>query len=221
MAHSGSCGVVEIVVSLKGSFVGGLVEISFPLSHFSSRFNEDPHKGHWYPTVLKNPATQSFMDKITSNGPSNVDLTREFTLTVTSPTESGPLRGWRIYRLKTPGRLGKLVCSPDRVLETNGKLNRVGRLTVRQVDDESYIVQTSNVQAFSVPSRSTPSSLILDEQNFCIPKGSLEFKYDETWTVCQLEFPSAVRNDATILGILTDHCKGGSTSRPSASFIIF
>lgn len=47
-------------------------------------------------------------------------------------------------------------------------------------------MQTSNVQAFSVPPRSTPFSLVLDGQDFDIPKGSLEFGCDDTgtWTVC-------------------------------------
>lgn len=109
MAYSGSCSVVEITVSFKGSLVGSLdSDTGVPLPHLSFRFKEDPDKGHWYPTVLKNTTTQSFLDKITSNRPSDVNLTPEFALTVTAPNESGSLRGWRIHRLKTPGRQGKL-----------------------------------------------------------------------------------------------------------------
>ena len=72
--------------------------------HQASRFKEDSEKGHWYPDVLNNPTTQSFLDRVTSTEGVSPDITPVFTLTVTTPHESGSLRGWRVRRLKTQGR---------------------------------------------------------------------------------------------------------------------
>jgi hypothetical protein len=105
MAHSGDCCIVEIDVFNKGSFVGNFgSEINMHSPHLVSRFKEDSEKGHWYPDVLKNPTTDSFLDKVTSDKVLSLELRPEFTLTVTAPHESGSLRGWRVHQLEIPGR---------------------------------------------------------------------------------------------------------------------
>ena len=104
MAHSRNYCIVAIIVSHKGDFVGNLDSNARYIHLILLRFKEDSEKGHWYPDVLKNPAIESFLDKVTSNEASGRVITPEFTLTVTNPQESDSLRGWRVHHLKIPGR---------------------------------------------------------------------------------------------------------------------
>jgi len=72
-----------------------------------TRFQEDPGEGHWYPTVFKNPTTQSFLDGVTSEATTNSrkqSKSDSFTLTVSVPQLDGSLRGWKVEELKVPGR---------------------------------------------------------------------------------------------------------------------
>lgn len=62
---------------------------------------EVPGENHWFDTVIDNEVVQAFFDR----APSNIsEPTREFTLTVSIPSESGSLHGWRVRRLSIPGR---------------------------------------------------------------------------------------------------------------------
>lgn len=82
------------------------------------RYHEDPGKPHWYPDVLSNKRVQDFLNRVyfSSSSPcpaGEEPLTHEpasqergrtnFTLTVAVPAESGPLNGWQIHALVSPG----------------------------------------------------------------------------------------------------------------------
>ena len=75
-----------------------------PKSHFPLiRFHEDAEKGHWYPSILDNERVQRFLDLVIENRGLESGV-KEFTLTVSIPTESGSLHGWKIESLSVPGR---------------------------------------------------------------------------------------------------------------------
>ena len=75
------------------------------------RYHEDPGQPHWYPDILLGKHVQDFLDRIyfSSSSLRSDALVRQgrkgtsFTLTVAVPAESGPLNGWQIHALMTPG----------------------------------------------------------------------------------------------------------------------
>ena len=67
------------------------------------RYREDKGHGHWYSSVFRNEGVESFLEKILQQPEKSAVPTR-FTITVTSPAESGALHGWRIEELASPGR---------------------------------------------------------------------------------------------------------------------
>ena len=68
-----------------------------------TRFKEDEGKPHWYPEVLDNSVVQQFFDRHL-NTADPLQSVGEFTLTVSSPTQSGSLYGWTITEVMIPGR---------------------------------------------------------------------------------------------------------------------
>ncbi|TFL01448.1 hypothetical protein BDV98DRAFT_593331 [Pterulicium gracile] len=96
---------------------------------------EVPGENHWFDTVIDNEVVQAFFDR----APSNIsEPTREFTLTVSIPSESGSLHGWRVRRLSIPGRLGRI-----RVQSVEGVVK----------------VKTTNIKVFSVHGDHLPEGL--------------------------------------------------------------
>jgi len=67
------------------------------------RFHEDANRGHWYPSILDNKDVEKFLDLVASTRRLGSGVT-EFTLTVSIPSDSGSLRGWKIESLSVPGR---------------------------------------------------------------------------------------------------------------------
>lgn len=104
---------------------------------------EDPGRPHWYPEMLKSNRVQAFLDRLYSPSPepplnhnsdnNSTSARRQdrFTLTVSIPHESGPMCGWRICALSTPGLLARLEVSPTR-------------------SDGRILVRTTNVSIFSL-----------------------------------------------------------------------
>ena len=69
-------------------------------------FREDPGKLHWYAGLFDNADVRDYICTIldgeqASGVGSQPD---KFTLTVSIPSESGSLHGWRILQLLIPGR---------------------------------------------------------------------------------------------------------------------
>ncbi|KAH6918772.1 hypothetical protein BKA70DRAFT_28649 [Coprinopsis sp. MPI-PUGE-AT-0042] len=96
----------------------------------SVALKEDPGQLHFYDGVVNNEPVQQFIAKNQQNPPQQ-GFTKSFTLTVSNPSESGPLQGFRILSLAIPGRLGKLM--------------------VELSDDAStWVVTPSNVESFSI-----------------------------------------------------------------------
>ncbi|KAF8431773.1 hypothetical protein L210DRAFT_984925 [Boletus edulis BED1] len=98
-------------------------------------YYEDPGKPHWYPEILFNKRVQDFLDRVyfSSSSPRSLGKgsgthgvasqerkTTSFTLTVVVPAESGPLNGWQIHALMTPGLLARLrvTTTPDGQVST-------------------------------------------------------------------------------------------------------
>ncbi|RDB21028.1 hypothetical protein Hypma_011398 [Hypsizygus marmoreus] len=75
-------------------------------------FHEDPGQGHWYPSVFDNEHVQTFMDSVLSTQERILPASK-FTLTVSVPSESGSLHGWKIESLLLPGRLARLQIDTD------------------------------------------------------------------------------------------------------------
>ena len=82
------------------------------------RYHEDPGQPHWYPDILLNKRVQDFLDRVyfSSSSPRSIGerpcshglasqerKITSFTLTVAVPAESGPINGWQIHALTTPG----------------------------------------------------------------------------------------------------------------------
>ena len=86
----------------------------FTVSIFSNShsFREDPGQPHCYDAAFGDGRTQAFIDA-SLNATFATQGTRSFTLTVAIPAESGPLHGFRVLRLWTPGRYAS-CCLPRR-----------------------------------------------------------------------------------------------------------
>ncbi|KAF8636685.1 hypothetical protein AX17_003490 [Amanita inopinata Kibby_2008] len=137
--------------------------------HNISSYQEDLGQGHWYPSVFLNDGVKSFLDRILLN--TTKTASKEFSLTVSIPAESGSLHGWRIEELATPGRQG--------------------RIRVEVVDGERARVSTTNVHAFSLDQRYCHlSSFVVDETDIALSRSDFrpsfvcfERALDKTWKV--------------------------------------
>ena len=112
------------------------------------RLREDRGKGHMYSSVLNNSEVESFVNEMIIPGDGRV-RSDAFTLTVTIPAESGPLHGWSIEQLRTPGRCAT-VSSNFFSARLNIWISRVGRLHVRAINNRRIRVETCNVQIFQL-----------------------------------------------------------------------
>ncbi|KAI0710381.1 hypothetical protein C8T65DRAFT_708227 [Cerioporus squamosus] len=135
-------------------------------------FREDPGEGHWYDDIFLNHQVQTFVSKALEGHEKALSSTsRSYTLTVASPADVGSLHGWRIHKLRIPGRLARL--SVD-----------VGQDAVR--------VRSTNVEAFSLRIASLPTdvqilvdgqTLELDEATWDLPDFTLALSQKSgVWT---------------------------------------
>ncbi|KAI0698480.1 hypothetical protein BC835DRAFT_1268955 [Cytidiella melzeri] len=113
-------------------------------------FKEDPGEPHCYQTVFENNEVQAFIDQSIEQEDFLTDRTPHvFTLTVAIPSESGSLHGFRVLKLKTPGRLARLAVTTD---------------------NEGVHVVPKNVATFSLSIRGLRSlrtrNLLIDSQPF-------------------------------------------------------
>lgn len=85
---------------------------SFPLTLASSvcfitsapSYHEEPGRGHWYPSVFKNPQVKAFLDSILDDNRPPPRCSATFTLTSAVPAITGSFHGWCILNLVVPGR---------------------------------------------------------------------------------------------------------------------
>ena len=63
------------------------------------KYREDAEQPHWYPWIFQTEDVQAFID-----APAFSSRSKQFTLTVAVPSESGSMHGWRIENLAVPGR---------------------------------------------------------------------------------------------------------------------
>ena len=74
-----------------------------------------PGGPHWWDTVFTDEEVQRFLDEAVRSKIRNSSLPKRLVLTVAVPEESGPLHGFQIRILKTPGRIGRLKVTVDEV----------------------------------------------------------------------------------------------------------
>ncbi|RPD65838.1 hypothetical protein L226DRAFT_566346 [Lentinus tigrinus ALCF2SS1-7] len=102
-------------------------------------FREDPGQGHWYDNIFANDQVESFVSQaLGSHATALSNTSRSFTLTVASPTDVGSLHGWRIHKIRVPGRLARLFV---------------------EMGPDSVRVRTINVKAFSMHIGSLPEDV--------------------------------------------------------------
>jgi len=65
---------------------------------------EDKNQLHFYPTVFNNLQVQDFINGLLESSQDRPESFEPFTLTVFRPEESGSLYGWRIEKVRVPGR---------------------------------------------------------------------------------------------------------------------
>ncbi|TFK25060.1 hypothetical protein FA15DRAFT_687246 [Coprinopsis marcescibilis] len=143
-----------------------------------SRLKEDPGKGHWYSSVLNNEEVVDFLDK---NKDDDSSIPDAFTLTVSSPQETGSLYRFVILKLTVPGRLGKL--------------------TVTDYRTEHLRVSLANVDAFGILPADSPqrqiTELHVDGTVLKLPdiSGAAYPTYirrkDLSWEICDSGSPQA------------------------------
>ncbi|ETW85653.1 hypothetical protein HETIRDRAFT_150141 [Heterobasidion irregulare TC 32-1] len=142
-------------------------------------YHEAPGEPHWYPSVFKNEQVAGFLRSILQPEAQPERRSRSFTLTVALPAESGPLHGWRILTLATPGRLA--------------------RLTVQE-QDGAVSVRTSNVASFSFDVvRARVASLKVDGAELRLPDSSLDAKAIHVKKTADGWEPRAPRGAAALL----------------------
>ncbi|KAJ7445786.1 hypothetical protein B0H11DRAFT_2086878 [Mycena galericulata] len=111
-------------------------------------FREDARQLHWYPSILKNDQVQAFIDEVVQSSSLPRPCSKIFTLTVAVPAESGSLHGWKIERLRVPGRLGRLTVDAFTGNQLRIVTSNVDRFSVRadMWDIESLYVDNSLVE---------------------------------------------------------------------------
>lgn len=65
---------------------------------------EDKSQSHFYPTVFDNPQVRDFINGLLESSQDRQESFEPFILTVFRPEESGSLYGWRIEKVRAPGR---------------------------------------------------------------------------------------------------------------------
>ncbi|KAJ2916870.1 hypothetical protein MD484_g3582, partial [Candolleomyces efflorescens] len=115
----------------------------------NASLKEDRGQDHWYNTVLNNQDVQQFVSHHTRAEGPKAEPPLSFTLTVSNPSETDSLYGWKIHSLFIAGRLGIL------------------RIDVQ--GDGIVKVSSNNVQSFSVRDENIISdikALIIGSQTF-------------------------------------------------------
>lgn len=76
------------------------------MDHDLHRFREDPGELHWYASMFDNAVVREYIRTILDSEMASgiAHSPDKFTLTVSVPSESGPLHGWQVLRLLVPGR---------------------------------------------------------------------------------------------------------------------
>lgn len=74
------------------------------LNRNPSSMKEDKNQLHFYPTVFNNSRVREFINGLLESPQNRIELFEPFTLTVFIPEESGSLHGWRIEKVRVPGR---------------------------------------------------------------------------------------------------------------------
>ncbi|KIL69564.1 hypothetical protein M378DRAFT_69148 [Amanita muscaria Koide BX008] len=134
-------------------------------------YREDKGQPHWYSSVFRNDEVQSFLEKVLQE-PEKPTPTK-FTITTTSPAESGALHGWRIEQLTVPSRLA--------------------RMQIEKVGYDKIKVSTLNVHLFSLDwEQCSVSSLVVDGAEIVIkdhvPANNvvrIERIQAKGWCICQ------------------------------------
>ena len=82
--------------------LGGCIEVTYDVPSF----REDPGELHWYTGLFDNADVREYIRTILDSEPASDAASQpdKFTLTVSIPSESGSLHGWRILQLLIPGR---------------------------------------------------------------------------------------------------------------------
>ncbi|PCH38714.1 hypothetical protein WOLCODRAFT_97559 [Wolfiporia cocos MD-104 SS10] len=154
----------------------------------NATYVEDQGQTHWYPAVFDNDHVKAFMRSLLEQGAVGaVSQSKSFTLTVSVPSDSGAMHGWRILSLQTPGRLA--------------------RLTVR-VEDDLVSVRTTNVKSFSIHRLTNGIQLTVDDRPLHINETIndpvvLQFSiHDKMWTVENSIVTPNIQNTGRLSNIL-------------------
>ena len=113
--------------------------------------------------MLSSDKVQGFLDdNLSPRSPTEPTPPKSFTLTVTTPEESGSLYGWRILAVTIPGRLARLMID---------------------IVDGTAVVKTTNVRSLSVDTSVSPIGVItVDGGNALIAQGD-----EKVWRVSKLK----------------------------------
>ncbi|TFK67890.1 hypothetical protein BDN72DRAFT_821909 [Pluteus cervinus] len=151
------------------------------------RFREDPHQGHWYQTVFEGDAIQTFFDNILTVPNTLPAKEGSFTLTISSPSDSGSKNGWKIEELLIPGRLGTLT------VEYYASTDLPTKITSR------------NIAAFTITAAQS-FNFMIDGRLVDVPfnpSGDLHFKRTgSVWAVslgAELKLPPPTRLQAVLM----------------------
>lgn len=170
---------------------------------------------------MRNEQVERFLDSLLiGNNPEqqNPIMNDEFTVTVATPAESGPLHGWRILTLETPGRYD------DSLQEFRGSLlvfyhthrfswfacsYRLGRLTVRREGVQMH-VKTANVRTFTLDigrlsqdTQSTVETVVVNGVSLDLPSnvksGILHIQKDTAARKWKVQLSSPILHGKTLI----------------------
>ncbi|KDQ06009.1 hypothetical protein BOTBODRAFT_60799 [Botryobasidium botryosum FD-172 SS1] len=77
-----------------------------------------PERPHWWDEYFKEPLVSGIIHNLLQS-PEATTSPAQFTLTVMWPNESGPMGGWQVREVETPGRLARISVKGDTIKTSN------------------------------------------------------------------------------------------------------
>ncbi|KAG9018296.1 hypothetical protein FRB90_011626 [Tulasnella sp. 427] len=154
-------------------------------AHADIELMEVPGKDHWWDEVFTDPERAKVLSELVNGPVDEESVTRNFTLTVMWPRESGSMGGWRVLAVDVPGRLARVKVIGGQAVSTMNV----------------HVLSYTPLKTGSV----TPTSFTIDSQEMRVEKRLETYVFEkadgEIWKLSE-EVVSAPQHTGPISRIL-------------------